>query len=359
MRRFCARLALIILFATCGPRAQQHASASGQAQAVAPSVPPEISAKDAAALEAGLTANPNNFAARQALIHYYFLETISSPSSDLQEKRDNHVFWLIEHHPESPLAGSPEAGIMPGIDSTEQYQRGKQLWLQQVENRPDNVSVLRNAAQFLTAMDGKIARDLLEKAEALDPGNAQTSSALAQAYELERMQVRSPDDKAALAKKALSLRESSLETTDNAQRFYELGDLAKSALESGELNKAQQYASELLQMAPKFNDNWNYGNAVHHGNNILGLVALQRGDISGAKEHLLAAGKTPGSPQLDSFGPNMTLAKELFEKGERDTVLTYLQSCSKFWKMGGDSLQAWIATINGGGTPDFGANLDY
>jgi hypothetical protein len=55
----------------------------------------------------------------------------------------------------------------------------------------------------------------------------------------------------------------------------------------------------------------------------------------------------------------MTLAKGLLEAGEREVVLTYLQSCGKFWKMGSDQLQAWMATIKGGGTPDFGPNLQY
>ena len=162
----------------------------------------------------------------------------------------------------------------------------------------------------------------MEKAWALDPGDAETSSALAQCYDLERAHAASPDEQAALANKALSLRESALEKQGGENRFYELGDLAKSAFAAGDLDKAQQYASELLLAAPKFKNDWNYGNAVHQGNNVLGLI-------------------------------------ELLEKGERDAVLAYLQSCGKFWKMGRDSLQAWTAVVNQGGTPDFGANLDY
>ena len=99
--------------------------------------------------------------------------------------------------------------------------------------------------------------------------------------------------------------------------------------------------------------------ALHEGDVVLVCLALERGDIAGAKEHLLAAGQAPGSPPLDSFGPNMTLAKELLEKGEPEAVLAYLQSCGQFWKMGRESLQAWTAAIKGGGTPDFGANLHY
>jgi len=53
----------------------------------------------------------------------------------------------------------------------------------------------------------------------------------------------------------------------------------------------------------------------------------------------------------------MTLAKELLEKDEREVVLSYLRSCAKFWKMGSDKLEGWIATVKGGGTPDFSSNL--
>jgi tetratricopeptide (TPR) repeat protein len=341
MGTFSAKLCLIFLFVVCALQAQDS-SASGPAQPTVPRIPGQITAQDAAALEAGLATNPDNLAARETLIKYYFRETFASRSSVLEEKREKHVFWLIEHAPESQLAGSPEAGITPRSfsSSTDGYQRGKQLWLQQVENHPDNQRILRNAAQFLLLSDGKIAQELLEKAWALDPSDAQTSSALAQSYELERAHLSSPEEKAALAKKALSIRERSLEKTDGEQRFYELGGLTISAFEAGETEKAQQYASELLLSAPKFKNDWNYGNALHKGNIILGRIALQRGDIAGAKEDLLAAGQTPGSPQLDSFGPNMTLAKELLEKGERDAVLTYLQSCGKFWKMGGEQLLA-------------------
>ena len=48
----------------------------------------------------------------------------------------------------------------------------------------------------------------------------------------------------------------------------------------------------------------------------------------------MAAGATPGSPQLDSFGPNMTLAKELLEKGQPDVVLHYFALCKNFWEDG-------------------------
>ena len=331
----------------------------GQAPDLA--VPTGITAEQAKAFEAMLDAKPDDLATREALISYYFRAALTSRDSALEEKHEQHVFWLIEHHPESELAGSPEAGIlaMGFSQSTEGYQHGKQLWLQQTTIHAGDPDILRHAAEFLLLQDGKIARDLLEKALAVDPGDPESASMLAHSYEQELALTTSPEEKLALAQKAVTVRERGLEKADPQQTFYGLASLAVSALEAGETAKAQQYAAELLQSAEKFKSNWNYGNAVHKGNIVLGRIALGRGDLEGAKEHLLAAGQTPGSPQLDSFGPNMTLAKELLEKGEREAVLTYLQSCGKFWKMDRGSLQDWTATIKGGGTPDFGANLDY
>jgi len=320
-----------------------------------------ITAKEAAALEGSLSKNPDNLSTREQLIRYYFEAAITDRTPEVEEKREQHIFWLIEHHPGSELAGSPETGIM-AMDfagSSEGYQHGKQLWLAQVEKNSANQRILRNAAEFLTLSDGKIAQELLEKAAALDPNDTETSSRLARSYEQQRMFASSLTEKAALAKKALSAEERGLQNADTETRFYELADAAMFALEAGEAAKAQQFASELLQDAEKFHDNWNYGNAVHKGNIVLGRVALQQGNIAGAKEHLLAAGNTPGSPQLDSFGPNVTLARELLEKGEREAVIAYLQSCGKFWKMGGDSLRGWVATVKAGGTPEFGGNLLY
>jgi hypothetical protein len=147
--------------------------------------------------------------------------------------------------------------------------------------------------------------------------------------------------------------------SDGYKRWLALADAAMMNVEVGSAEKAKAYAQELLRLAPKYPKDWNYGNAVHKGNLALGRVALREGDIEGAKKFLLAAGRTPGSPQLNSFGPNMTLAKELLEKGERAAVLEYFQLCAAFWKMDYGKLREWSALVKEGLVPDFGANLLY
>ena len=64
--------------------------------------------------------------------------------------------------------------------------------------------------------------------------------------------------------------------------------------------------------------------------------------------------------QLNSFGPDMSLAKVLLEAGERDVVLQYFQLCGAFWKHDiQGSLPAWTAAVREGLIPDFRGNLLY
>ncbi len=142
-------------------------------------------------------------------------------------------------------------------------------------------------------------------------------------------------------------------------RWLELSDAAMASVQNGALDEAEQYANELLLGAESHRADWNYGNAVHKGHLVLGRVALRRDDIEAAKAHLLAAGKTPGSPQLNSFGPNMTLAKELIEQGETQAPIEYFNLCAAFWQMDGGQLQRWEKLAEQGLVPDFGANLRY
>ena len=145
--------------------------------------------------------------------------------------------------------------------------------------------------------------------------------------------------------------------TAEARRYhFELGREAKQAVQAGDLARAEASARELLEMASTRSRDWNYGNALHHAHLVLGRVALGRGDVAGARRHLLQAGRTPGSPQLNSFGPSMALARELLRKGARKPVLEYLELCGSFWEPGKEKLARWKGAVASGAVPDFGAN---
>jgi hypothetical protein len=111
------------------------------------------------------------------------------------------------------------------------------------------------------------------------------------------------------------------------------------------------YSKELIEDR---GTGWNSGNRTHYGNIFLGRVALLRDDIDSAKEHLISAGKTTGSPQLNSFGPDMTLARELLKVDKKEVVLEYFELCRKFWVHQLDKLDDWKVLVEGGRIPDFG-----
>jgi hypothetical protein len=142
-------------------------------------------------------------------------------------------------------------------------------------------------------------------------------------------------------------------------RFYALDAAAKESFLAGHVEDARTFAKELLEISSRFKQDWNYGNAIHDGNLVLGRIAVKEGRLDEAKKCLLEAGKSKGSPQMDTFGPNMSLAKDLLEKGERETVLEYFELCRKFWKIHRGRLDDWSALVKQDVIPDFGANLFY
>ena len=146
---------------------------------------------------------------------------------------------------------------------------------------------------------------------------------------------------------------------DEYSRWCALATSAKAALETERFGEAEELAKELLTLSDAHRDDLNYGNAIHDSNVVMGVLAILKGDTKLASEHLLAAGRSPGSPQMNSFGPNMTLAKWLLEENREDVVLEYLVLCRAFWSLHGNRLVEWSEQIASGSRPDFGANLLY
>jgi tetratricopeptide (TPR) repeat protein len=315
----------------------------------------ELSADAARRLEDALKQTPDDITIRIKLLGYYFQKQFVSATA--RAARQQHVLWVIQHHPEAPIAGLPEANLDPIIDG-HFYQDGATLWKQHVSDHPTDPAILRHAANYFLLRDSPIAEELLKKGAALQPNNSDWPDALAHLYSLRSRHGLQPERKQQAAAALTEFERAFALTTDDTRKSYLLDDLAKTAFDAGETDRAKSYAQQALNYTGSGKKDWNTGNAIHHGNLILGRIALQDGDIEQAKHYLIEAGKTPGSPQLDSFGPNMALAKDLLEKGQKDVVLEYFTLCAKFWDSR-SKLDAWAATVKQGGIPDFGANLDY
>lgn len=146
---------------------------------------------------------------------------------------------------------------------------------------------------------------------------------------------------------------------DQYERWVTLNAAAKESFNQGLDENAKSYAEELERLAPVYKNDWNYGNAVQDFNLVLGRLALKADDLQTARERLIAAGQSRGSPQMNSFGPNMSLARDLLAKGDKAIVLEYLELCRKFWKLERGRLDQWKKDVEEDRVPDFGANLVF
>jgi len=234
-----------------------------------------------------------------------------------------------------------------------------------------NLAVIRTAGAILAqygAMVGAIskvtinqdalAEELLTKAAAMNPADFGTVQSLSTFYHLQWIRARTAADRTRFAALELEQAERAVERSNADPDWYRASLLmaAKAAIEANDVGKARQFATTALAQAGSRNDNTT-GQTIHDSHVVLGRVALRAGNVAEAKAQLQQAAHVTGGGTLTSFGPNMSLAKELLERGERDAVVQYLEACEAFWP--NRMLSQWIQTITRGGTPNFGANLTY
>jgi len=443
-------------------------SVLGRATPIAQTAPPasqlaregrSLSVAQVNDLETRLTANPEDLAARTRLLGYYFASAQRAMGADAtRAARRRHIVWIIEHHPEADVTTLSEMTIDPAghpLADPEGYAEVKTRWLEQIDRRKDDASVLLHAARFFRLPDRALALDLLKqavrlsptdatgaelgyvyaitilgvtminnnglpmntdpaaaagalarqsiaevrassnlavirtagailaqygamvgaiskvtinqdalaeelltKAAAMNPADFGTVQSLSTFYHLQWIRARTAADRTRFAALELEQAERAVERSNADPDWYRASLLmaVKAAIEANDVGKARQFATTALAQAGSRNDNTT-GQTIHDSHVVLGRVALRTGNVAEAKAQLQQAAHVTGGGTLTSFGPNMSLAKELLERGERDAVVQYLEACEAFWP--NRMLSQWIQTITRGGTPNFGANLTY
>lgn len=316
--------------------------------------PLEFTAEEARDTEAELTDNPDNVAARTALIQYYqyhalLLGPATSEGEALEEKREQHVLWLVRHHPD--FGGVDPVSFQ--IDAEESHSsEARALWLQQVASHADDIAVLSNAAAALS-FEPEISREIASRGLVIRPNDPALLRLVAESFTREVRHEGPGPERQSTARRALESWEKyeGVEPSEKEQcRHYV--DLAIVAYEAGNLPKAKRYANDLLlhEQPPT-------GYETNIANTVLGRVALRRGDVEEAKRRLKASALVDTYPVLASFGPRMSLASELLDRNEKGAVIDYLHQCSRFWELGAERLKIWESDIQSGKRPDFGDNL--
>ncbi|MFK7778178.1 MAG: hypothetical protein QM501_08665 [Gimesia sp.] len=300
----------------------------------------KMTAEQAASVEKKVEQDPRDVDSRTQLLGYYSSKQYQDPA--MRKAKQKNILWLIENAPTSGVLRSGFGQLDATLDGAAYYQ-GKQAWEKQLKEDPKNLKLLENSSKYFLLNDRELAKVSLQAAQVLDPENPKWPAALGQLYLLEMM-TNSLKVQRAAAIKALEQLEIAYKLSTNMGQENLLKSLAKAALAAKETDKATKYAEKMLRLK---GSGWNSGNNTHYGNIILGKIALGAGDVKAAKQYLIKAGQTSGSPQLNSFGPDMSLAKELLQKDEKekDAVLEYLTLCSKFWKLGKVRLDQWTAIV--------------
>ena len=127
--------------------------------------------------------------------------------------------------------------------------------------------------------------------------------------------------------KALAQLERAFNLSEGSAQDFLLVDLARTAFTAGEHKKARKYQEAALCDT---GEGWNQGNRTHFGNVTLGRIALAEGNVEEARYRLVAAATIGGPSQLNSFGPDKTLAEELLDAAEREVPLKNVELCSSF-----------------------------
>jgi hypothetical protein len=162
-----------------------------------------------------------------------------------------------------------------------------------------------------------LAEKWLRRAHQLAPAPDAWSTPLSNAIRVRAQRTNDPAEKLRLLNEASTL------LSENPKRRM-LADIAQAEFDASNDADAERDAQVLLDPNRGIYD-------YHIGQTILGRLALAHGNAAEAKEHLLASVKPPASIKSPSLRPNMLLAQEILDTGDKDTVLQFLEASRTLW----------------------------
>lgn len=312
----------------------------------------ELSAADADAREERLRRDPHDRTARLELVGYHWGRQYAD--SESAQRRGELLFWMIDNDPRNALLAMPFGLVQPHL-TPRIFLRAKERWVEHLEEEPDDATLLGNMAAMLadpsTIAHDRANRDLavslLERAQVVDPRNAEWPFRLGFVIWLEAVGTSDPS------------REIATRALRHFQRAHRLGGIygpaalqfaMDAAIATGDVGDARGYALEVLE-----SDTGDLRDLEHRAHVVLGRIALIDGDTERAGESLLAAGSALATSS--SWSPNMRLARELLGRGEREVVLEFFELCARFWER--DRPEEWAAVVRQGRIPDFDAEFLY
>jgi hypothetical protein len=118
-----------------------------------------------------------------------------------------------------------------------------------------------------------------------------------------------------------------------------LSNLTVAEFDAGDDAAAESNAQQLLTSAPK------NPNAYNLAQTVLGRIAAAKGDLKEAKTRLMASITMPAGINNAVFQPNMTLAQDIYDSGDRDGVIQFLEASRALWKFDRGRIDRMISFV--------------
>ena len=293
--------------------------------------------------------NPEDIESRARLITYYFFNKFETEE---YPKYIPHVKWIVKNAPGHILAGDDiivSKAVLP-----KEYEEVKALWLENLKGRPSKEIIL-NAASFFTISDSKTALEIVQKNERRFSKDPEYLEKLGYLYRFTARTI-SGEEKTQMYEKSFRTYEKAYDLCDSdMERMFLLEPLAAMSFNIRELNKSQKYAQMMVDAAARDDPLarvWPYNCRIYHnGNQLLGIIELEKGNIE------TAIGYLHKSSKLDNLGEprglKFHLAYQLIFKDQIEEVEKYLIEMKKYVPENKKSLiDSWLKEINDGKIPD-------
>ena len=178
-------------------------------------------------------------------------------------------------------------------------------------------SILRLA---MTKICPRLGERWLRKAISLAPPGAEWTPTLGQSLQAKANRALDPNEKVRLLVEAATF------LPDNAKPGL-LQSLASAEFDAGDDAGAERDAKLVLSSAPK------NANAYNAAQTILGRIALAKNDLGEAEETADGVRHYARRDQENaSFDPQMTLAQDIYDAGDKDAVIQFLEASRIVWK---------------------------
>ncbi len=184
-----------------------------------------------------------------------------------------------------------------------------------------------------------LAERWLRRAIELAPPGAEYKASLGETLRTKANRTIDPQEKVRLLQEAQSL------VPDGAKPGI-LQTLAIAEFDAGQDDDAARDAQQLLTLAPK------NANAYNAAQTVLGRIAAAKGDLVEAKRRLAASVTMPPGIKKAVFQPNMALAQDIYDAGDKDAVIQFLEASRALWKFDRGRIDRMISFIRKAPTVD-------